>query len=216
MNQPTVERDAVLAAGDAIAADLLSQLQPMRFAEAINERERTEAFRLRYRAIAELGLASLQEYPHGLDCDDLDADATQIVGWDGETAVATLRIVQRSDGRALPVESAFSLDLASVEPVVEWGRLVVDPNYRGDGQSVLLGLAARAWISMRSLGFTTAVGATSKQIIALLEGIGFAITVLGPARMYLGAERYPILCEARASVTRLERHLSAPGEPHDQ
>ena len=216
MNHSTAERDAVLAAGDAIAADLLSQLQPMRFAEATNERERDEAFRLRYRAIAELGLASLQEYPHGLDCDDLDADATQIVGWDGETAVATLRILQRSDGRALPVESAFSLDLASVEPVVEWGRLVVDPNYRGDGQSVLLGLAARAWISMRSLGFTTAVGATSKQIIALLEGIGFAITVLGPARMYLGAERYPILCEARASVTRLERHLSAPGEPHDQ
>ena len=216
MNPPTMERDAVLAAGDAIAADLLSQLQPMRFAEATNEREREAAFRLRYRAIAELGLASLQEYPDGLDCDDLDADATQIVGWDGETPVATLRIVQRSDGRALPVEVAFNLDLGSGASVVEWGRLVVDPNYRGDGHSVLLGLAARAWVSMRSLGYSTALGATSKEIIGLLEGIGFAITVLGPARMYLGAERYPILCEARTSVPRLERHLSAPGEPRDQ
>jgi GNAT superfamily N-acetyltransferase len=216
MNQPTVERDATLAAADALAADLLSQLQPMRFVEAVNEREREEAFRLRYRAIAELGLASLQEYPDGLDCDELDADAMQILGWDGDTAVATLRIVQRSDGRALPVESAFSLDLGSVASVVEWGRLVVDPNYRGDGHSVLLGLAARAWLSMRSLGYTTAVGATSKQIISLLEGIGFAITVLGPARMYLGAERYPILCEARTSVTRLERHVRANSEAGNQ
>ena len=216
MNRPTLERDAALAAGDAVAADLLSQLQPIRFAEAVNERERTEAFRLRYRAIVEAGLASSHEYPDGLDCDEFDADAIQILGWDGDAAVATLRIVPRSVGRTLPVESAFGLDLESVASVVEWGRLVVDPNYRGDGHSVLLGLAARAWLSMRSLGYTTALGATSKQIISLLEGIGFAITVLGPARTYLGVDRYPILCEARSTVSRLERHVSAPSESGDQ
>lgn len=189
--------------GDAIAAELLGELEPLAFREARGDAEREEAFRLRHRAVLEMPLSGSAREPEGLERDEFDASAVQILGWDGDRAIATCRLVLPQPGRPLPAEAAFDLRLPGADCLVEWGRVVVDPAYRGDGHSVLLGLTARGWTSLRSRGFTGAIGATPKRLVGLLDALGFAVTVLGPPRIYWGEERYPILCEGRPTVPRL-------------
>jgi N-acyl-L-homoserine lactone synthetase len=192
------------AVGDAVAAEILASLEPLRFREANDERERDACLRLRYRAVVEMRMASIDAFPDGLESDEFDAGAIHILGTDEDRPIATSRIVLPVAGVPLPTEAAFGLRLSDVGSIVEWGRAVVDPDYRGDGHSIFMGLAAQAWQSMRRRGYTTAIGATSKRLIALLEVLGFTVTALGDARCYWGEERYPILCDSGAAIRRLE------------
>ena len=203
--------DGLLAAGDALAARLLADLEPLVFREAVGDDEREDAYRLRYRALAEMGLDASTAFPEGRERDEYDATAVQIVGCEVRTIIATCRLVLPAPGRELPMQTAFGLSLEKEEDLVEWGRVVVDPAYRGDGHSVFMGLAARGWLSLRARGFTRAIAATPKRLVALFEALGFAVTVLGQPRTYWGEERYPILCEGRAAIARLRRHVD-PGE----
>jgi N-acyl-L-homoserine lactone synthetase len=203
--------DEALHEGDVIAADLLASLEPLRFEEAAGERDQEAAFRLRFRAVVEVGMAEVADRRDGVEADPFDASAVHILGWDGDRAIATCRLVLPSPGQRLPLEAAFDLELAPGEPVVEWGRVVVDPAYRGDGHSVFLGLAAQGWRSMRSRGFSAALGATPRRLLALFEALGFAITVLGPPRRYWGEERVPFLCEGRTTAPGLRRHGAEAG-----
>jgi N-acyl-L-homoserine lactone synthetase len=200
------DHDEALQEGDVVAADLLASLEPLRFEEAAGERDREEAFRLRYRAVVEVGMAEVADRRDGLEADPFDASAVHILGWDGDRAIATCRLVLPTPGERLPLQTAFDLQLAPGDPVVEWGRVVVDPEYRGDGHSVFLGLAAQGWRSMRSRGFSAALGATPQRLVALFEALGFSITVLGPPRLYWGEERVPFLCEGRTTAPGLRRH----------
>jgi hypothetical protein len=90
------------------------------------------------------------------------------------------------------------------------GRVVVDPDYRGDGHSLLMGLVAQCWLSMRTRGYSTAIGATTRRLIALLEALGFPVEVLGPPRTYWGEERYPIFCGGRPAVSELKGEWLIP------
>jgi N-acyl-L-homoserine lactone synthetase len=193
------------AVGDAVAAEILAALEPMQFREAVDAREREACFRLRYRAVVEMRMAAVERFPDGVETDVFDADAIHILGTDADRVIATSRIVLPVSGTRLPTEAAFELQLACAGRVAEWGRAVVDPDYRGDGNSVFMGLAAQAWRSIRARGYTTVLGATSKRLIALFEALGFSVTVLGPSRMYWGEERYPILCDSGAAIRRLEQ-----------
>ena len=211
MNCQSKADDDVLAAGDAIATQLLAELEPLVFVEAVSEAEREAAYRLRYRALAEMELDTTAAFPDGRERDEFDAMAVQIVGREGAQVIATCRLVLPEPGRLLPMQTAFGLLLDAQDDLVEWGRLVVDPAYRGDGHSVLMGLAARGWLSLRARGFTRAIGATPLRMVALLDALGFAVTVLGEPRMYRGEERCPILCEGRAAIPQLHR-LSELGD----
>jgi N-acyl-L-homoserine lactone synthetase len=201
-----------LAAGDGLAAALLAELEPLRFAEAAGAGECEDAFRLRRRAVVERGMVPDRPLVDGLERDEFDAGAVQILGWDGDRPVATCRLVLPAAGRALPVVTAFGLSVPDPARVVEWGRVVVDPGYRGDGHSVLMGLMARGWLSMRARGLTTVVAATSGRLVELFRTLGFAVTVLGPPRAHWGEERVPILCEAAAAVPHLARQWGTRGE----
>jgi N-acyl-L-homoserine lactone synthetase len=198
------EQDATFAVGDAIAAEILASLEPFRFAEATDEAAMTECFRLRHRALLEFDPAAAGVCPDAEELDEFDADAVQLIGRDHTRAIATSRLVLPSPGRLLPVEGAFGLEVSSGGRVVEWGRVVVDPAYRGDGHSVFMGLAAQGWVSMRARGYAAAIGATPERLVGLFEALGFAVTVLGPPRRYWGEERVPILCGALQSIERLE------------
>ena len=202
---PGTEDDRSASAGDVIAAEILALLEPMRFAEAIDEPERLECCRLRYRAVLEMQMAAAVEFPGGLETDEFDASAIHILGVDETRPIATSRIILPLPGRPLPVEAAFGLRLSDAGGVVEIGRVVVDPGYRGDGHSVFMGLTARGWLSMRARGYATAIGATPRRLIALFEALGITVTVLGEPRNYWGEERYPILCDSRPAIPRLER-----------
>jgi N-acyl-L-homoserine lactone synthetase len=201
-------RPETAAIGDAIVAEILAGLQPLRFREAADERERDACLRLRYRAVVEMRMAPAEAFPDGLELDEFDPDAIHILGTDADRPIATSRLVLPVAGRLLPTEAAFGLPPSGVG-VVEWGRAVVDPAYRGDGHSVFMGLAAQAWRSMRARGYTTVIGATSKRLIAFFEALGFSVTVLGEARNYWGEDRYPIRCDSEAAIRRLEDHWLA-------
>jgi N-acyl-L-homoserine lactone synthetase len=196
-----------LAAGDALARQVLAELAPLVFREAADEPEREAAFRLRYRALTEMGLDAAAVFPDRRECDEFDASAVQIIGVDGGALVATCRLVLPSPGRPLPMLAAYALPMDTATDLVEWGRVVVDPTYRGDGHSVFMGLAARGWLSLRARGFSRAIAATPKRLISLFDAIGFAVTVLGEPRVYWGEQRYPILCEGPASIPGLQQYL---------
>jgi N-acyl-L-homoserine lactone synthetase len=197
--------DDGVATGDAVAAEILASLAPLRFREATNDDEREACLRLRYNAVLEMRMASLEEFSDGVETDAFDADAIHILGDDGGRPIATSRIVLPTAGRLLPTEAAFGLRLSNVGGLVEWGRVVVDPDYRGDGHSVFMGLAARSWLSMRERGYTSVIGATPERLIMLFEALGFSVTVLGEPQSYWGEVRYPILCESQPAIRRLKR-----------
>ncbi len=201
-----------VATGDAIAAEILASLEPMRFREAIDERERDACLRLRYHAVVEMAMATAETFPAGIESDEFDAGAIHILCTDEDRPIATSRLVLPVAGAMLPTEAAFGLRLADAGGIVEWGRVVVDPDYRGDGNSVFMGLAAQAWRSMRNRGYTTVLGATTKRLIALFEALGFSVTVLGEPRTYWGEERYPILCDSGSAIPRLAREWLAEPE----
>jgi N-acyl-L-homoserine lactone synthetase len=191
------------AMGHAVAADLLSWLSPLRFDEAASESERREAYRLRYRAVVECGMDTADRFPDGLESDEHDAAAVQVVGWDGDQAVATCRLVFEQSGRPFPLETEFDLTLPSRERTVEWGRVAIDSGRRGEGHRLMMGLAARGWMAMEARGATVAIGVTPERLVAFLSTLGFPLTVLGPPRMYWGEERVPVQCEGARAVVAI-------------
>jgi N-acyl-L-homoserine lactone synthetase len=195
--------DDLLARGDAIADEILAELAPFRFREAVADAEREECFRLRYRAVVEFELAPADSIAGGMERDEFDSGAVQIIGCDGARPIATCRLVLPAPGRILPAAQAFGVELSDASAVAEWGRVVVDPDYRGDGHSIFMGLAAQGWRSMRARGLVACIAATPKRLIGLFEALGFTVTVLGPPRSYWGEERYPILCAVGPIVERL-------------
>lgn len=191
--------------GRAVAANLLDWLAPLRFEEASSESEQREAYRLRYRAVVDAGMDTSNRFPDGLERDAIDAEAVQIVGWDGDRAVATCRLVFARNGRPFPLETAFALSLPSRDRTVEMGRVAIDPRRRGEGHRLVMGLAARTWLAMEARGATVAIGVTPERLVAFFSTLGFPITVLGPPRVYWGEERVPILCEGVRAAAALGR-----------
>jgi N-acyl-L-homoserine lactone synthetase len=195
--------------GDAIAADILERLAPLRFNEAKGKGERESGFRLRYRAVVERNMRASDNFPESLECDEFDPGAVHILGWDGERPIGTCRLVLPVPGRPLPIEEAFGLRVAGSDRMVEYGRMVVDPDYRGRDHGVLLGLVARSWLSMRTLGFTAAVGATPERLVKLFDALGFTMTVIGPPRVHWGEKRCLIVCDGRTAIPGLKRLWAA-------
>jgi N-acyl-L-homoserine lactone synthetase len=191
------------AVGRAVAADLLTWLSPLRFEEAVSDADRREAFRLRYLAVVEASLESVERFPDGLEREPVDEDAVHIVGWERERAVATCRLVFARGDRPFPLEAAFALTLPSREKTVEMGRVTIDPQRRGEGHRLVMGLAARSWQAMAARGATMAIGVTPARLVTFFSALGFPVTVLGPPRQYWGEERVPILCEAGPAAAAL-------------
>jgi N-acyl-L-homoserine lactone synthetase len=129
----------------------------------------------------------------------------QVVGWDGDRAVATCRLVFARDGRPFPLETAFAVTLPSRDRTVEMGRVAIDSHRRGEGHRLVMGLAARGWLAMEARGATVAIGVTPERLVAYFSTLGFPVTVLGPPRVYWGEERVPILCEGVRAAAALGR-----------
>jgi N-acyl-L-homoserine lactone synthetase len=203
--------DRALDIGDALADEILAGLRPFRFRETAEPAEQTQCFALRYRALLEFDPASAGRFPRGEEQDEFDPQSVQIIGRDGEIPIATCRVVLPVAGQLLPMERAFGLAVSPTTPIVEWGRVVVDPAYRGDGHSIFMGLAAQGWLSMRARGYSMVIGATPRRLIALFDALGFAVKTLGPPRSYWGEPRVPILCGTASTVRELDARWRAAG-----
>jgi N-acyl-L-homoserine lactone synthetase len=186
-----------LHTADELVPLLLDAATPIRFDIARNPSELEAVFRLRYRVTVERGWRRPEDMPDGLERDDFDDDrAVQITGWDGSTLAACARVVYPTPDRRLPTETAFGVTAEPAGRVVDAGRLIVAPEYRGQRHRVLGGLAASIWMAMTSRGYRWAAVAISEQMIEFSRALGFDVQPLGPPTLYWGEVRVPALMSA--------------------
>jgi hypothetical protein len=175
---------------DALAQRILTR-SGYRFTLADDE-TRDTAYRLRHEAVVEHG------WPHdsregsvdGRERDQYDARAIHVLGWDGEQAIATGRLV-RPPG-PLPTEEACGLIVEPRGQVVDVGRMTVTRRHQGPDHPVFLALLARLYLEVRAGGFDVACGMMSPRARALVRMLGLQIEMLGDDRLYWGEPRAPV------------------------
>ncbi len=206
---------SALAKADALAAQLIARAAPLVFGVAQSPAEREAVYRLRYSIVVEKGWARPADFPDGLERDAYDDAAVQIVAWDGDVLVGTIRLVPAVPGLPLPTEEAFGLKVEPRTQVMDVGRMCVSPAYRDARHRVLAGLLIRTWIEMRARDCTEACGILTKAVVRMYRGMGFDVVILGAPRLFWGEERYPILIRPAESIHALTRRLRAPFHEFD-
>ena len=196
--------DSPLARVDALAALAVSWVAPIHFCVAQTEKERQAAYHLRYQAIIEHGWLQPADLPEGREHDEYDDQAIHILAWDGETPVATCRLILPTAGLPLPTEIAFEVQVKPAGEVIDAGRFVVSRAYSSQEHLLLACLLARAWLEVRSLGFTRCCAAfASRGMLRVFSRMGFRYQVLAQSRSYWGCERYPLLFDVADSAASL-------------
>jgi N-acyl-L-homoserine lactone synthetase len=192
-----------LTALDALSERLLAAAPSLRVAAAAVDAERQAAYRLRHAQVVDHGWVDAADLPEGLEFDAYDADALHVCAWDGKVLVGTVRLVFPEAGRPLPVELDFDLKVEPHGQVVEAGRLVIAPTYRGDPAHRAWGaLFARAWVSMRARGYSVLAGAAAPRTIERLRALGLPFEILGPACRHWGDERHPVRLDPARGAPR--------------
>jgi hypothetical protein len=185
---------------DLLAADILARYD-YRFTVAADEAERDVAYRLRYRAVVEQGWAPAAAFPDGRDRDAFDEGAVHIVGWDGEAAVATGRLVLPP--RPLPTEEVCGITVEPRGRVADVGRMTVASRHQSTGHAAFLALLARLYLEVRARGYEVACGLMSARARSLMRLLGVQIEVLGDERPYCGDARAPVRFTVVGSSTSL-------------
>jgi N-acyl-L-homoserine lactone synthetase len=179
---------------DRACAEILEKASPLRVEPAGSEGEREACFRLRYRCVVDQGWADPSDFPDGLERDAYDELATHLCAWDGPEPAGTVRLIFPKGGVMLPIEREFGVKLRPPGEVVDGGRLVVAPGYRGEaGHRVLAALFSRCWELARAEGYSRFAALAPAPIIALYRGQGIRLEVLGEARPFWGEQRRPII-----------------------
>jgi N-acyl-L-homoserine lactone synthetase len=195
--QPSAQ---ALTAADQLAHSLVAAADPIRFDLARTDAEREAVYRLRYQVVVERGWALAEEFPAGLEFDHYDQYAAHITGWAGTDLAATARLVLPAEGRVLPTEEAFELQVTPRGQVADMGRQIVAREYSSMRHKVFAALLARTWLEMRAHGYALVCGDFSPTMMRLYRMLGFNVTQLGPARKFWGEERAPILVDIAGSV----------------
>jgi N-acyl-L-homoserine lactone synthetase len=186
---------------DELARRLVAAAPELRVAVAAAGPERDAVHRLRRLQVRRLGWAAPD--PAGRERDAYDRSAVHIGAWHGNELAGTVRLVLPASTRRLPVEAAFALDVEPRGAVVEVGRLVVAPAYRGDPAHRAWGaLFGKAWLAVREHGFTVLAGAATPRMVTRLRALGLPFEVLAPARAYWGEERHPVRLEPASGSPR--------------
>jgi hypothetical protein len=180
---------------DALAREVLAR-SPYRFTVATSDAERAAAFALRRRATVSRGWQPVES----VDVDQYDATAVHVVGWAGDTAIATGRLVLPPG--PLPTEDAWGIRVPPPGRVVDVGRMTVASDGQNHAHTGFLALLAALYLETRERGYTVACGAMSAQARALLRLLGLDVEVVGPERWHLGEARAPVRFTASASGRR--------------
>lgn len=191
---------------NAIASHFLTLAAPVRFGVAQSASEQKTAYRLRYNVVIDQGWARPEEFMDGLEQDGYDAQAVHLLGWDGQEAIATTRLVFPTAGKPLPTEVEFGLRVEPRGQVVDGSRAIVARAYSDSRHRIFAGLLGFTWFEMQARGYNYLCGTAVPAMIRLCRSIGYHITVLGPARQYWGQQRHPIRFDVPESIsTLLER-----------
>jgi hypothetical protein len=175
---------------DRLAADIVSR-SGYRFAVATTDADRDVAYRLRYAAVIDQGWPHDAPIADGREQDLYDERAVHVVGWDGESPIATGRLVLPPG--SLPTEDVCGIIVEPHGHVADVGRMTVARSHQGGaGHSVFLALLARLYLEVRNHGFEVACGIMSPRMRSLLRLLGLQLDVLGDDRPYWGEARAPV------------------------
>ena len=119
-----------------------------------------------------------------------------------------MRLVLPVPGRRLPTAEAFELRVEPAGEVVDLGRLLVGPGFRGDpSQRAWGGLFALAWQETRLRGYEVMAGVASVRLLSAI-GCSGSTEILGPTRTY-----WVRSATRSASIPRLPRHRTGSEDP---
>jgi len=163
---------------------------PLRFGVADTDEDRDLAFRLRHDAVVARGWARPHELDGGREHDAFDPAAVQVLGWDGDTAVCTGRLVLPAG--PLPTEVECDLVVEPQGEVVDVGRMVVAPSHQDTEHRTFVLLLAGLYLEVRRRGFTVACGMMAAPVRAMCRQLGFRLELLGPDRTYWHEVRAPV------------------------
>jgi hypothetical protein len=174
---------------DRLAIDIV-QRSGLRFSLAADGETRDIAYRLRHQAVVDQGWQTNAEYPDGREQDAYDDRAVHVVAWDGETPVATGRLVL-PPGR-LPTEEVCDLTVEPNGRVVDVGRMTVVRTHQGLGHSGFIALLAQLYLEVRVRKFEYACGMMTTRAQSVLRLLGLSVEILGPHVQYWGEARAPV------------------------
>ena len=174
---------------DALVARVLDEY-PYRFTLAGTEAERSIAYRLRAAAVVDEGWAAPETFPDGMERDDYDADAVQVVGWYEGDAVSTGRLVLPPG--PLPTEDTCDIVVEPRGRVVDVGRMAVVRSHRTFQHAAFLALLCRLYLEMRTRGYEVACGMMSHRARRLVRLLGLELDELGEERTYWCEPRSPV------------------------
>ncbi len=197
-----------IARADAIAAQFIAGAAPVRFSIAQSAAELEAVYRLRYQVVVEHGWASPKDFPARLEKDVYDRRGIHLVGQDDCMVVATTRLVFPAPGQVLPTEADFGLEIEPLGRVVDGGRAIVSKAYSDVQHRIFAGLLGLSWFQLKERHLYYLCGAATGAMIRLCRGLGYQITLLGPARRYWGEQRYPLRFDVLESVPQLWTRLS--------
>jgi hypothetical protein len=183
---------------DALVTRMLSR-SPFDYRVAGDDSEREIAYRLRGGTVLDRGWCTAGDLPGGMERDKYDAHAIQVIGWDGDVAMSTGRVVLPP---GLPTEVACGLVVEPRGEVVDVGRMCVARSHQSLEHAALIGLMCRLYLAMREHGFEVACGMMSVPARALMGLFGLRLEILGPERTYWNESRAPVRFSLM-SATRL-------------
>jgi N-acyl-L-homoserine lactone synthetase len=186
---------------DGLVARVLATY-PFRFTLATNDEDRLTAFRLRAAAVRQHG-GGEEKITDDIERDEFDDAAVHVLGWDGDAAVCTGRIVMPP--AALPTECACGIVVEPAGAVVDVGRMAVVPPRQDVEHAVFIALLCRLYLEMRNRGFEVACGMMSRRVRRLLQLLGLELEQLGPDREYWGEPRAPVRFELLANTAPISR-----------
>jgi hypothetical protein len=173
---------------DGLVTRMLS-ISPFDYRVAADDAEREVAFRLRGSAVLERGWNTAADLSGGMERDEYDDRAVHVIGWDGDVAMSTGRVVLPP---GLPTEEACGIVVEPRGEVVDVGRMCVARSHQSLEHAAFIGLMCRLYLVMREHGFSFACGMMSPPARILVRHLGLTLEVLGPERTYWNESRAPV------------------------
>ena len=173
---------------DALITRMLAR-SPFDYRVAADGAEREIAYRLRGGAVLDRGWCTAADLPGGMERDKYDDRAIQVIGWDGDVAMSTGRVVLPP---GLPTEEACGLIVEPRGEVVDVGRMCVAPSHQGLEHAAFIGLMCRLYLVMREHGYGVACGMMSVPARAMMSLFGLRLEILGAERTHWNESRAPV------------------------
>ncbi|HEX2322448.1 MAG TPA: hypothetical protein VHJ18_25995 [Streptosporangiaceae bacterium] len=162
------------AALDALITRMLSGSR-FDYRVAVDDAERQAAYRLRGNAVLDSGWSTAVDIPDGMERDEYDDRAIHVIGWDGDVAMSTGRVVLPP---GLPTEEVCGLVVEPRGSVVDVGRMCVARTHQNLEHDAFIGLMCRLYLEMREHGFFVACGMMSAPARALMGILGLRLELL--------------------------------------